>query len=116
MSKNTTLQTFLRSHPVRSFEVTRVAKSMDETELEVEITQVGKVNGLEKYFDSTLHFVGMKVDEMPWAKMQIVRCRAMGENPGTFEMVDAKGAKVEIRFKECTVTYPDDYDQLYSRS
>lgn len=116
MSKTLALQQFLRSYMVRSFEVTRVAKSMDETELEVEITQVGKANGLEKYYDSTLHFTGMKVEEMPWAKMQIVRCRVMGENPGTFEMVDAKGTKVEIRFKECIVTYPDDYDQLYSRA
>lgn len=109
------LQQFLRSYPVRSFEVTRVAKSMDEDELAVEITQVGRANGMEKYYDSTLHFTGAKVREMPWAGMQIVRCRAMGENPGTFEMVDAKNAKAEIGYRECTVTFADDYDKLYNR-
>lgn len=109
------LQQFLRSYPVRSFEVTRVAKSMDENELEVEITQVGKVNGLEKYFDTMLHFTGVRVTEMPWAKMQVVRCRAMGENPGVFEMVDGKNTKAEIHFRECVVTLVDDYDKLYNR-
>lgn len=109
------LSAFLRNYPVRSFEVTGVAKSMDETEFEVEIAQVSQVNGMEKWFDSRLLFKSPKIKEMPWAKMKVVRCRAVGEGAGTFEMVDEKGGKAEISYQECTVTYPDDYDSLYRR-
>ena len=109
------LSAFLRSYPVRSFEITGVAKSMDETEYEIEIAQVGQVNGMEKWFDSKLLFKKPAMTESPWAKMKVQRCRAIGEGAGTFEMIDEKGTKIEIRYQECTVTVPDDYDSLYRR-
>ncbi len=115
VSKTLPLAAFLRNYPIRSFEVTGVAKSMDETEYEIDFAQVGQVNGMEKWFDSKIVFKKPSMVEAPWAKMKIVRCRAMGEGAGSFEMVDEKGTRIEIKYQEATVTVPDDYDSLYRR-
>ena len=92
--------------------MTRIARSMDENELEVEILQTFRVNGAEKFHEFKMHFVGARSRNLPYAKMKVQRCKVFGD---TFEMVDEKGFIADVSFKEGNVIYADDYEKAFSR-
>ncbi|MBI1334476.1 MAG: hypothetical protein GC165_16535 [Armatimonadetes bacterium] len=100
------LEQFVRNFPLRACEVTRVARSMDENEMELEICQ--SVKG--QLHDFKMHFIGVKFKTMPWTNMKVQRCRVLN---GTFELVDEKGHDADVSFKECLVTYEDSYEKAF---
>ncbi|MBS1700474.1 MAG: hypothetical protein JST12_02345 [Armatimonadetes bacterium] len=81
---------------------------MDENELELEICQTVK----GKLHDFKMHFMDARFTTMPWTNMKVQRCSVFND---TFELVDEQGQKADVRFKECTVTYADDYEYAFMR-
>ena len=102
------LQQFVRSFPIRACEVTRVARSMDENELEVEVCQMVK----GKPHDFVFHFVGSRSRVEPWPKMKVNRISVFNE---TFELTDESGKVADVSYKECKVIYADDYEKAFGR-